>query len=266
MCFPYDAKPPIRPLAGAAVDSRHIELTSSADGTVFDAFEARAEQPSGPGVIVLPDVRGLFPFYEELALRFAEAGIDAVTIDYFARTASRTPRGEDFEFMPHIQQMTARTVAGDVRAAVEHLRQMRNDPQRALFTLGFCFGGSTSWLQAAEGHGLAGVIGFYGMPSNKWFPDSGTVLERVGEFECPVLGLMGGADRYIPNEEGEKLERALTEAGVEHEIHTYEGAPHSFFDRSYEQHAKESEDAWRRCLEFIERNSQRGSGQERAAS
>jgi carboxymethylenebutenolidase len=67
MCFPPDALPPIRPIAGAAVDSEDIVLTSG-DGTRFAAFAARAGRPGGPGVVVMPDVRGLFRFYEELAL------------------------------------------------------------------------------------------------------------------------------------------------------------------------------------------------------
>jgi len=45
----------------------------------------------------------------------------------------------------------------------------------------------------------------------------------------------------------------LTAAGVEHEIVTYDGAPHSFFDRRQEDFAEASEDAWRRVLEFIDR-------------
>src|SRR5487761_2178964 len=82
MCFPFDAHPPIAAIAGAAVDSEDLVL-QSADGTKFAAFAARAAQPGGAGMVVLPDVRGLFAFYEELALRFAEQGINSVAIDYF---------------------------------------------------------------------------------------------------------------------------------------------------------------------------------------
>ncbi|MCA9823501.1 MAG: dienelactone hydrolase family protein, partial [Dehalococcoidia bacterium] len=86
MCFPHDARPPITPISGAAVDSEDLVLTSK-DGTKFAAFVARSENPSGAGMVILPDVRGLFPFYEELALRFAEEGINAVAFDFFGRTA-----------------------------------------------------------------------------------------------------------------------------------------------------------------------------------
>ena len=40
-------------------------------------------------MVILPDVRGLYRFYEELALRFAERGIAAVAFDYFGRTGGR---------------------------------------------------------------------------------------------------------------------------------------------------------------------------------
>jgi carboxymethylenebutenolidase len=64
---------------------------------------------------------------------------------------------------------------------------------------------------------------------------------------------MGGADEAIPAADVAAFERALADAGIEHELVTYAGAPHSFFDRRYEEHAEASEDAWRRVLGFIER-------------
>ena len=81
-------------------------------------------------------------------------------LDYFGRTAGAEPRGDDFEYMPHVQQTTVAGVQADVHATVEHLRP----DCHAVFTVGFCFGGRQSWLAAASGHGLAGAIGFYGRP------------------------------------------------------------------------------------------------------
>jgi carboxymethylenebutenolidase len=64
---------------------------------------------------------------------------------------------------------------------------------------------------------------------------------------------MGGADAGIPAEDVAAFEEALAEAGVEHELVTYEGAPHSFFDRKQEEFADVSTDAWSRVLTFIDR-------------
>ncbi|MBA4180326.1 MAG: hypothetical protein C0506_07040 [Anaerolinea sp.] len=165
MCFPFDAQPPIAPVAGAAIDTEDVTLTS-ADGTRFAAFAARSEKPSDVGMVVLPDVRGLFRFYEELATRFAEAGINSVAYDYFGRTAGVGKRGEEFPFMEHVAQTKQDQIAADTRAAVEFLRSPRGGSCTSMFTVGFCFGGSNSWNQAAAGHGLKGVIGFYGRPGS----------------------------------------------------------------------------------------------------
>ncbi|MDQ3448604.1 MAG: dienelactone hydrolase family protein, partial [Chloroflexota bacterium] len=81
MCFQTDSRPPILPMAGAAVDSRDLEL-AAVDGNRFSAMAALASERPEAGILILPDIRGLHPYYEELALRFAEAGLDAVAIDY----------------------------------------------------------------------------------------------------------------------------------------------------------------------------------------
>ena len=99
MCFDHDSRPPIAPIAGGALDSMPLVLTA-ADRNRFAAFRARANEPSGAGVVILPDVRGLHPYYEELALRFAEHGIDALALDWFGRTAGPEPRGDDFDYTP----------------------------------------------------------------------------------------------------------------------------------------------------------------------
>src|ERR687886_2967552 len=121
MCFELDSSPPIPVVSGAAVSHDDLVLESR-DGTRFAAFAATPDEPSGNGVVVLPDVRGLYRFYEELALRFAERGIAAIAIDYFGRTAGVGKRGDDFEYMPHVEQTTGPGLDADVAACVEYLR------------------------------------------------------------------------------------------------------------------------------------------------
>ena len=174
-------------------------------------------------------------------------------MDFGRTTELGSSRGEDFQFMEHVAKTSPPTIAQDVRAAVEYLRG-RGPAGRPIFTVGFCFGGTHSWLQAASGHGLAGVIGFYGMPVSFGLGQNPVApIIRVPDFACPVLALQGGADPYIPNDHGEQFDRALSEAGVEHEVVSYEGAPHSFFDRQQAAYQKESDDAWRRIQDFISR-------------
>jgi len=249
MCFDTDSRPPIAAIAGAAVSHETITL-ESADGTPFAAFSAVPDAPNGVGIVVLPDVRGLYAFYEELALRFAERGFAAVAIDYFGRTAGVSERPDDWGYMEHVAKTTPEGIRDDVAAAVA---QLRGGGAQQIFTVGFCFGGRHSWLAAADGHGLAGAVGFYGKPGVR--DGQPGAVQRAGEIEAPILALMAGDDPGIDAEQIAELERALAEAGVEHDVITYDGAPHSFFDRKQEEFADASEDAWRRTLAFLERHA-----------
>ena len=256
MCFDFDARPPappadllLAPIAGGA-GTELLELTS-ADGTRFSGALAEAPSSLGGGVVIMPDVRGLYPFYSELAERFAEAGYPSIAFDYFGRTAGLGPRDEKFEYMPHVQQLKVPQVQHDARAALRALQERTG--VRAVATVGFCLGGMESFLAGADLVELAAVIGFYGILDGSRMGIRGP-LERAGEIRVPLLGLFGGADQAIPVEQVEEFDGRLTEAGTEHEIHVYPGAPHSFFDRRYDEHREAAEDAWRRMLAFLERH------------
>ena len=249
MCFDLDSAPPIPVIAGAAVSHDDLTLTA-ADGNTFAAFLATPDEQARAGVVILPDVRGLYRFYEELALRFAERGIAALALDYFGRTAGPEKRDDDFEYMPHVEQTTDDGVQADTRAAVEHLRGLGIE---SVFTVGFCFGGRASWVAAASGHGLAGAVGFYGSPTRERGGPS--VVQRAAQVEAPILALQAGDDQNITADDNAELDRALNDAGVEHEVVTYDGAPHSFFDRKQEAFADASDDAWRRTLAFVDSHS-----------
>jgi len=175
-----DSRPPSASGAGSAAATRDLTLTSD-DGTSVPAFEARAAESTGAGIVVLPDVRGLHQFYKDLAVRFAEVGVDAVAIDYFGRTAKTPDRTDAFEFRPHVQQTTPEGVAADVAAAVA---QLRSDGATKVFTVGFCFGGGYSWRQSADTPGLAGCIGFYGRRQ--------PALEVADRMQAPLLMLVAG--------------------------------------------------------------------------
>jgi carboxymethylenebutenolidase len=253
MCFEFDSRPPdlpadlVRPVAGGA-KAELIEL-SSLDGTRFSAALAGSADASDPGVVILPDVRGLYRFYVELAERFAEAGRHAIAIDYFGRTAGAGERDEEFDYWPHVRETRPSQIQADIGAAIQAMKE-RTGVSSAV-TVGFCFGGLQSFLADADGVELAGAVGFYaGLNTSRWGIPS--PIERAAEMRGPLLGLFGGADQGIPVELVGQFDQALDDAGVEHEVHIYPGAPHSFFDRRYEEFAEASADAWRRVLAFLQ--------------
>jgi carboxymethylenebutenolidase len=249
MCFDRDASPPI--LAGDHPIARSGPLTlESADGTRFGAFEALPAGDTAATVLVLPDVRGLHPYYEELACRFAQHGFRSLAIDYFGRTAELPgDRPVDFEYHEHVDQLRSADLRTDVTATVEYLRATRSDGD--LFTIGFCFGGRLSFLSATFGLGLTGVIGLHaGLGPRNDLP---APAERAADMRSPVLGLFGGADPSIPPQAIAEFDAALTAAGVAHRFVSYPGAPHSFFDRTFRQFAEQNAAAWAEVLAFVRR-------------
>jgi carboxymethylenebutenolidase len=257
MCVDSDSRPPIPPIAGGATDARDLHLTAS-DGTRFMAYAARASTPGGAGMVVIPDVRGLHPYYKELALRFAEAGIDSVAIDFFGRTAPSEDRSDSFDFMSQVSLTKPETLQADIAAAVAHLRSPAGGGVRSVFSVGFCFGGALSYLQAASGLDYAGVIGFYGWPLGltRW-PDRPRPIDLAPRYASPVLSIFGGADEGIPPSAIDEFSAALKNANVAHDAKVYPGAPHSFFDRKFAEFAEASADAWQRTRDFVGRNTKK---------
>jgi carboxymethylenebutenolidase len=252
MCYDDNARPPIPPGANGHAHGEDLVLTAS-DGNRFAAYFARPDRPSGAQILIYPDIRGLHQFYKELALRFAEAGVTALAFDYFGRTAGLTARDDSFEFMPHVQKLQIPSIFSDVSSALAYL-QSDGGQNRSTFTVGFCMGGSLSFITGTAEFDLAGVIGFYaGMSRN--FGGAGTLLDQAEKIHYPALGLFGGADQGIPASDVNTFDEKLKKAGVEHEIVIYPGAPHSFFDRRAEQYAEASADSWKRVLSFIRAHS-----------
>lgn len=253
MCYPPNARPPdvpadllLPPISGGA-GGADVVLTSE-DGGRFRAYLAQASDGES-AVVIAPDQRGLMPFYEELAERFAEAGIHALAFDYFGRTAGIAKHGEDFDFQTHNAQNTTAQTSADLATSVGHLRGATS--ARSIYVMGFCKGGRIAFNAAAEHDGIAGAIGFYGWPARRSDDDPSAPIDSVDRMHIPVLGLFGGADRGIPASSAEAFDRALTDRMVRHFVHVYPGLPHSFFDRHNPEYKSENDDAWRRVLGFI---------------
>jgi len=246
MCHDHDSRPPAPPRSGDVAERGVLTLTS-ADGTSFAAAYAAPAEPAGTGIVLLPDVRGLHPFYVALADQFAQAGLPTVAIDYFGRTAGVPERGvrdADFEWRPHVQAATDEGIDADLAAAVDYLRA-RAGADLPVVTVGFCLGGSISWRQSGGGLDLAGCVGFYGRPS--------MVGAAAGRAHLPTVMLIAGADAATPVADQLALAGTMRAAGADVDAVVYDGAPHSFFDRAYGEWAEACRDAWDHVLALTDR-------------
>src|SRR5207244_7545663 len=128
-------------------------------------------------------------------------------------------------------------LTADIRAAAEDLRMNDEGRVGALFTTGFCFGGRIAYLTATLGLGLAGSIGFYGIPVGAGRGGTPAPADVTGQMSNPLLGLWAGADAATSAEAVAQFDAALTESGIEHRFVTYDAAPHGFFGEQADEHA-----------------------------
>lgn len=251
MCHDHDSRPPAPPSSGA-VHERGVLTLTAADGTEFSAAVAAPAEAPRVGVVILPDIRGLHPYYVALAERFARTGAVAVAIDYFGRTAGPCgetgTRSEDFDFRTHLPQTTTGGIDADITAAIEHLRG-RTRADLPVVTVGFCFGGSHSWRQSGGNLDLAGCAGFYGKPS--------LVGDAAEQAARPTVMLIAGADRATPVEDQLALAETMRSGGAEVDAVVYDGAPHSFFDRAFDDWSEACADAWQHVLALTDRVARR---------
>ena len=241
MCHDDDSRPPAPSNPGPVHEHGPITVLS-ADGTQVMAYRALPEAAAPAGVVILPDVRGLHPYYEQLTIRFAGAGFAAIAIDHFGRTLGIGSRLGVPDYQALIAQVRPQDVEADVRAAAAELTAAGARP---IFTVGFCFGGSQSWRLAASDLDLAGCIGFYGRPP--------LIADVEDQLAKPILMLVAGADRATPLTDFQALSDRMAQRGQVHEMYVYEGAPHSFFDRAFGEWADACADAWERILAFTAR-------------
>lgn len=202
-----------------------------------------------PGVIVIQDALGLSDDIREQADRLAAAGYLAFAPDLYSgrgircvvatMLASRSGSGPAYE---------------DIEAARAFLAA-RQDCTERIGIIGFCMGGGFALLCAPRGGFGAASVNYGEVPKD-------AAEQLVGA--CPIVASYGARDRGLRGR-AERLEQALSSAGVAHDVKEYPDAGHSFLNRfnsgplltpllhvaGLGYHHTSAEDAWRRILVFF---------------
>jgi carboxymethylenebutenolidase len=193
-----------------------------------------------PVVLVIHENRGLNPYIEDVARRLALADFIAFAPD--ALTSLGGYPGDDEKGLALFQQLDRAKMAEDFVAAANWLRS-RPDGTGKLGAVGFCFGGGiVNQLAVRMGADLAAGVPFYGMQPS---------AADAAKIKAPINAQYGELDTRI-NAGWPAFDAALTEAGVAHEGHIYQGANHGFHNDTTPRYDKAAaEDAWRRTLDWF---------------
>ena len=223
-----------------------------------DTIHLSVARPDGdgpfPGLILIPDVRGVSAHYRDVAVRFAGEGFLTAVIDLYSREGA--PELADMPAVfAWIAALPDPRVLADLRGAVDALAAQPDVRAGAIGITGFCLGGQYALMAACTIARLQACVSWYGMlryaEHNEQKPES--PLEMAPRLGCPYLGLFGGDDALIPQADVEELRGILNRAGKRFDIKVYAGAGHAFFNdaRPDAYRPEAAADAFPRAVRFL---------------
>jgi carboxymethylenebutenolidase len=209
-------------------------------GRELEGYLALPEGPGPhPGLVVIHEAFGLNDGIRRIADRFAGAGYAALAVDLFANRNRALCMARFFSGF--LRGSTHTYGIDDLRASLSHLQQRPEIDATRCGAVGFCMGGTFAILWACGDDRLRSIAPFYAMNPRP--------LEAARRL-CPVVGSYPEKD--FTAGAGRKLDKALDEYGVAHDIKVYPGAHHSFFNQDRGAYdAAASDDAWNRMLAFF---------------
>lgn len=249
--------------AVAAFSADAAPITTSSDGLVIETamipngaaqpLPAYVARPTGKGphaaVIVVNEIFGIHDYIKDVCRRLARLGYVAIAPDFFYRAGVNLPAIEDrTQIMAVVKQATPPQVDGDVQATSKWLKAQAFARPGAIGIIGYCWGGAVVWRAAMVDPDVRAGVAFYGQLKD--------VIPRAAELKAPVLGVYGGKDQGISQEDVAAMQAALKAAGkAGSSIVVYPDAGHGFhadYRSSYDPAA--ATDAWAKALAHLKAN------------
>jgi carboxymethylenebutenolidase len=226
-------------------------ITLDVEGTPVAAYHARPDGEALGGVVLVPDLLGLRPLFEDICRRLATHGLAVCAPETFARLI---PPGGSLameERRARAGELHDDVVMEDLAEAADHLAAADNVGTVAV--MGFCMGGAFTLKAAATGR-FERAVSFYGLvrTPSEWAGSNLRDALDVAAGACPTLAIFGEVDPFVPPADVDALRHAWIGRG-EHKVVVYPGADHAFAhdpDRPVHR-PDEAADAWRRCLAFL---------------
>ncbi len=212
------------------------EVDVSGEGGAISAYQAR---PTGEGplaaILLIHENRGLTEHIRDVTRRFAKAGYVGLAMDLLSRAGGTDRFADKAETTTAISGLDREGVISDLKSGVTWLEEQPYVQGGRIGAIGWCWGGGQAWRLATQEPRLGAAVAFYG---------PNPPLEDVPNIQAAVLGVYGGEDRRITDQQPE-LEAALAAAGKTYEMLVFEGADHAFFNDTGERFDPEAaEEAW----------------------
>ncbi|MBB1635367.1 dienelactone hydrolase family protein [Cupriavidus sp. UME77] len=237
------------------------EVTIPSGGFNMPAYRAQPEGKTNlPVVLVVSEIFGVHEHIADVCRRFAKLGYLAIAPELFARQGDPSSFGTIQELQAKlISKVPDEQVMGDLDAAVAWAKDNGGNTSRLAIT-GFCWGGRVTWLYAAHSQQIKAGVAWYGQLVGEPTPiKPRNPIDLVGQLKVPVLGLYGGKDTGITQEQVEKMKAALAASSDPFaKASTFVVYPESghAFNADYRPSYREADakDGWQRCLAWFKQH------------
>ncbi len=225
----------------------HTEHLTVGGSSMPVYVDAPASPGPHPGVVVTHHRGALDDFTRKFVEDLAAAGYIAAAPLFY----HRRPDGEDT--MQSMAALNDRELIADIGATADYLRGRADQRDGALGIVGHCMGGRCAFLGASTNDAFTSCGIFYGGNIFKpWGEGNPAPITRVGAIGCPVIGFFGNEDENPSPEDVAKIDAAMTENGIDHTFHAYDGAGHAFQNFLGPNYREEqSKDAQEKLLAFF---------------
>jgi carboxymethylenebutenolidase len=222
-----------------------VEFASN--GSTARGYLAPASSGAGPGIVVIQEWWGLVPHIQDVCDRFAAEGITALAPDLYHGEQTTEPD----EAGKLMMALNVDEAARDMSGAVDYLGTSDHVHGDEVGVVGFCMGGGLALVLACKRPDkVKATVPFYGLiPWEHAQPD-------YAQLEGPVQGHYAEEDGMFNPEAVAALDRTLTDVGVQHELFSYPGLDHAFFNdtRPEVYDAEAAHTAFVRTLDFFRMN------------
>jgi len=220
-------------------------------------YEARPASGSNhPIVLVLSEIWGVHEYVRDTTRRFAKESFHAVAPELFKREGGVGHMTDIPAILKIVLAVPREQILGDCQAAIDFAKTRPGARADRVGVTGWCWGGSTTYQVAAALPDIKAAAAWYGPPARPYPTKSGPVtgFDVEKDIKVPFLGLYGEKDQNPKPEDVKKFEEMLKAHNKNVEVVMYPAGHgfHADYRQSYD--AASANDAWKRCLDFLNKN------------
>jgi len=247
------ALPPSEDTAHAALEKspRHgeyVDIKVPGSQTSIKTWVVYPERKDkAPVIVVIHEIFGLSEWIRAVTDQLAKDGFIGVAPDLIS---GKGPGGGNTdsvasrdELIKLVRGLTLDETSARLNAVYDYGLKIPAGNKK-IATIGFCWGGTASFLYAAQQPGLSAAVVYYGTS-----PETAA----LAGIKAPVLGLYGENDARV-NSTIDAASAEMKKLGKSYEVEIFKGAGHAFLRAQSGQdgaNLKATESAWPRMLQFL---------------